>query len=225
MKKTAFIVALVLCAILAMGSTAIAGQKGPTSTPMTASFRDKFPGSSNYVSPPDRIGSDGQGMYVDGVTHVKAIIDYLTDFDLDTNTGGGSNIRYLYLDFGAPCIPNSNPLCKTPPSAPFPSATVDAYLSTYHGALTTMVYGDSHSVGLAVNFPGWFIRFGIPPWETETTTVQVRCVGPQTGTCDTWEIEASPTDVGKLLKVSKRGMEDNGSFYMPFKLTVQKLPK
>ncbi len=233
MKRSVCIVAFVVSAILAITSPALAGQKGSGSNiPMTAVFRDDCltPWLGPECSGPlDRIGSDANGTwpfpYTNGVDEVLAVINTAGDFELDTNTNSGRIFRALYLDFGAP-VP-ADPM----PISPFPMldfAFVDAYLSTHDGALPTMVFGTVRDVGLAVNFPGWSVRFGIPPWEANTSTVKATCVGPETpgSPCDTWEIEAAPTAVAKLLKVGRKGQtEDHGNFYMPFKVTVHKLTR
>ena len=69
----------------------------------------------------------------------------------------------------------------------------DAYLSTQDGAPPTMRSDTVRDVGLAVNFPGWSVRFGMPPWDEGTTPVRATCVGPETpdSPCDTWELEAA----------------------------------
>jgi hypothetical protein len=81
-----------------------------------------------------------------------------------------------------------------------------------------MAVGSSKRTRLAVNFPGWFIRFD-PLQYPSTSNVLVRRLSEMT-----WELEAAPTDIGKLLQVSTvRGrmvLTDHGDFFLPFKLTV-----
>ena len=205
MQKSYRVVALGLCGILAIGSVAIAGQKGGADTSTPATFLD---------DPLDRIRSDGHATYVNGMDDVKAIIDRAGDFDLDTNMGGGPTLRRPYLDFGAPASAGASP--------PFVSDTVGAYLSTGGGALTQMAVGDSAHARLNVNFSavglGWFIRFD-PTQYQGTSTVLVSRVS-----ADTWVILAAPTDIGKLHGYSTKGKMvslDHGNFFLPFLLTVR----
>jgi len=233
MKRRIAIIAWVWCGILAITTPVLAGQKGAGSNmPATATYRNDcltvwLGGACS--EPLDRIGSDANGTwpfpYTHGVDGVAATINAAGEFQLDTNTDSGRLYRALYLDFGAP-VPD-DPM----PVSPFPMLDfgfVDAYLSTAGGALTTMLAGAARDVGLMVNFPGWSVRFGIAPWDEGTTPVRVTCVGPEApgSPCDTWELEAFPTAVAKLLKVSRKGQtEDYGNFYMPFKLTVHRLTR
>jgi len=140
---------------------------------------------------------------------VKAIIDGIGDFDLDTDAGG-QPIRKLHLDFGAPTSATSDP--------PFASGFVDAYFATKGRGMLDMAVPSSKRMGLAVNFPDWFIRFD-PTQYDDTSNVLVTRIS-----ADTWEIEAAPSDIGKLLRVQtvrgKTVLTDHGNFFLPFKLTV-----
>jgi hypothetical protein len=144
------------------------------------------------------------------VEHVKAILDGLGDFDLDTSAVGGQPIRLLFLDFRAPASGSS--------TAPFLSGTVDAYFSTGGGGLPDMAVGSSKRMRLSVNFPGWFIRFD-PVQYPSTSNVLARRLSDAS-----WELEAAPTDMGKLLQVStvrgKMVLTDRGDFFLPFRMTV-----
>ena len=81
-----------------------------------------------------------------------------------------------------------------------------------------MAVNSSKRMRLAVNFPGWFIRFD-PNQYTGTTNVTA------TRTSETsWDIEAAYNNIGKLLQVSsvkgKLVLTDRGNFFLPFKVTV-----
>ncbi len=236
MTRNVLIIAFGVSALLMLASPTLAGQKASTvSTPMTVTFRDDcFTWVSASVpcrgSSWDRIGSDSNGTwpfpYENRIDGVAAAMTAGGDFELDTNTSAGRTYRTLFIDFGLP-VP-ADPL----PGSPFPMFTyayVDAYLTTYGGSLHTMISGEPpRAIGLMVNFPGWSLRFGIPPWDAGTSLVQVTCVGPAIpgSPCATWEIEGSPTTVGKLLKVSRKGQtEEFGNFYMPFQFTIQSGPQ
>ncbi len=229
------IVAWVLCVILAIASLALAGQKGSGSTtPLTATFRNNcfWQGWEGFefpcVEPPDRIGSDPNGVwpfpYTNGVGEVKVIIDAAGEFVLDTNTNTGRISRSLYVDFRASDPPGEG-LPDHPSWELLGYAWVDAYMITAGGAFTTMRPGDTRPVGLAVHFPYWSVHFGYLSSEEDTDKVQVTCMSATpAGQCDTWEIEAFPDTTAKLLLVSRKGQtEDYGNYFMPFKLTVSRL--
>ncbi len=207
--------ALGLAALIAGGLIAGAQLVGPgvfgakaNEIPVTATFRDD-------AALPDRIGSDGLGTYIDGVDHVRAVLDGRGDFDLDTNSTGGPTVRTLFLDFRTPASPTANP--------PFATSTVQAFISTGAGGLPQMAIGSSTRSKLAVNFDasgkGWFIRFS-PNEYPDTSSVLVSRVS-----VDAWEIEAAPTDIAKLLSYSTRGklvLTDEGNFFMPLRVVVKR---
>jgi len=207
-KKVCLSLGLWLC-LLAVASIAAGFSKPPTTTPATAQFGD-LPG--------DGIRSDGQGAYFNRVDGVKAIIDGVGDFDLDTNVGSGPTARTLCLDFSTPVPPN------TVASAPFTSGCVDSYLSTGSGDLLQMSPGTSKNINLAAHFAAsgftWFVEFN-PTTYSGTSTVSV--TRSPNGTF--WTIEAAaPTDTAKLLSQSSaKGrtiVTDHGNFYLPMRLTV-----
>jgi hypothetical protein len=229
MKRSILIFASVLYAILAIASPGLAGQKGST-IPTEATFRNNCQLASDCdpALPYDRIGSDRMVpypyTYLNGSDEVKVVIDSSGEFILDTNTNSGRIYRSLYVDISDPVSPGQ----PFPPAFALGYGWVDAYVVTQAGGLSAMVSGSSHFAGLAVNFPGWSLRFGLPPGEQDTSLVQVTCVGPAPSgsPCDTWELEAAPTAVAKLLSVSSKGQtKDYGNFYMPFKVTVHKLTR
>ena len=88
--------------LLAQNQNAADAAKGggsSSNTSVTATFRDAsiLPDGTGI---PDRIKSDGGGAYVNGVGNVKAIIDGVGDFDLDTSDSpGATETRWVFLDF------------------------------------------------------------------------------------------------------------------------------
>ena len=200
-------------AIATCGASAIGLRAGLTSDiPMTAEFR-------NDVQTPDRIMSDGLGLYIDRVDQVKAILDARGDFDLDTNTAGGPAFRRLVLDFTSPA---SCPAAGCQP--PFATGAEDAYLSTGAGGLPAMPVGAAVGSTLAVNFyPGgdlqWFLRFN-PSQYPDTSNVVVTRLS-----ADTWAIEAGSNAIAKLLSAPTKGkmvLTDRGNFFMPFRAVVRR---
>lgn len=181
----------------------------PSNIPMTATFRD------NLTDPPDRILSDGGGMYIDNVDEVDCVLDGSGDFALDTVTSK-TVIRHFFLDFRAPASPETSP--------PFASSLEEGYMNTFHGAnLPGIPVGTAIRTNFQVHFTaagsGWFIRFQ-PNQYPDTSNVLVRRTAE-----DTWEIEAAPTDIAKLLSYPTKGrfvLTDHGNFFMPFKIVARK---
>jgi hypothetical protein len=173
-----------------------------TGIPLTADFRD---------APGNQIGSDGLGPYVNGAQSVKAVFDGRGDFDLDTNTGGGANIRTLSLNLSQPASSASG--CTPPFSSP---TKVDAYMSTGVGGLPGLTVGQSVASTLAVHFGGWFLEFD-PSLGTSTVTVT------HTST-NTWTIEAASNAIALLQKATqtkgKIVLTPCGTFFMPFEVTA-----
>lgn len=183
----------------------------PSETPSTAEFRNDF-------QVPDRLMSDGMGLYVHGVDQVKAVFDARGDFDLDTNSSGRPALRRLVLDFTAVAgCPAAG--CRPP----FATSAEEAYMSTGAGGLLNMPIG-SIRTKLAVNFfPGgdlqWFLRFD-PSQYPDTSNVLVTRLD-----ANTWTIEAASTDVAKLLSAPTKGklvLTERGNFFMPFKVVVRR---
>ncbi len=75
-------------------------------------------------------------------------------------------------------------------------------------------------VTLAAGGVQWFVRFD-PGQYPETSNALV------TRTTDTWEIQAGPGDIAKLLSAPTRGklelvLTDRGNYFMPFKIVVRR---
>jgi len=204
--------AVLLSAAFLSGASNPTHRGGPSSQiAMIADFRD------DGVLP-DRIKSDGLGSYVHGLDQVKAILDATGNFDLDTVVSKPV-IRKLFLDFAA--------VASCPEAgcwAPFESGLEDAYMSTGGGGLPNMAVGASIRSKLQVTFASgvgtqWFLRFD-PGQYPETSNVLVTRTAS-----DTWEIQAAPTDVAKLLSAPTKGrlvLTDRGNYFMPFKIVVRK---
>jgi len=181
----------------------------PGTTSMTAVFRDGLPES-------DRVKSDLTGAYVDGLQGVKAIIDGLGDFDLDTDTGG-QGFRTLFVDLDN-CASTS---CSRPFSG---GAHVDAYLSTGAGGLPAMAVNASKASKLQILFitptapdTQWFLRFDTASYPTTSTVTVTRTA------LNEWTIEAASGAAAKLFSATTRGklvLTDRGNYYVPFKVTV-----
>jgi hypothetical protein len=190
--------------LLAVSTALLQAGKKPTPKipiPMTAVFAD---------NEGDRITSDGLGAYADGVEGVMAVIDASGNFDMRV-----SEPRTLTLDFGTPASPDAD--------APFETGSEAGYISTGCGGFEDMAVGESVGSRLAVNFTyggqQWFVRFE-PAQYPDTTNVVVTRTSD-----DTWEIEAGPNDIAKLLSWPLKGRPkttEHGNFHLPFKLAVTK---
>lgn len=177
-----------------------------TGTSTSATFRDD-------MTIPDRIRSDGGGAYVNGQQNIKAIIDGVGDFDLDTSNAGHGT-RTLFIDFTSPASTTATP--------PFSTANVDVYFSTGGGGLPQMAVGDAKMMHVQIILPGnYFLEFN-PNAQPGSSSVMVTRISSTT-----WTIEASATSTAELLKNTtshgKTTVTSEGFFYMPFKITVQEL--
>lgn len=202
MKRACLLLFVTLLTLAGLDLSA-RGSKNPSQTSMVATFRSD-------VTIPDRIGSDGAGSYTDGLQNVKAIIDGVGDFDLDTSASGAGT-RTVFLDFSMPASTGANP--------PFTTGYMDVYLSTGGGGLPQIAVGFSKSMNIRVNLPGYFLDFN-PNTYPDTANVLVTRTAS-----DTWTIEAASTGIAKLQLVTtvrgKTVLTDEGNFFMPFKLTVK----
>jgi hypothetical protein len=209
MKKSILVAGLVLWAILALTSAAIAGQgRGkPQTTQVTFAFIDSLD--------PLGIGSDKGGPYSEPYVDKAIIGPTGYDFELDVTP------RTLCLNF-----------TNATPPFPLKNGCVDAYLSTsfVNGSLLTMSDGDSFLyAGLAVVFgtPGenWNILFnrGSAYNDGVTSSVTIACI--QGTPCEIWTIEPSGGAIAKLVSFPTKGKaveRNHGYFNMPFGLTVTK---
>ena len=96
-------------------------------------------------------------------------------------------------------------------------------MSTGCGGFEDMAVGESVGSRLAVNFTyggrQWFIRFEPAQYPDTSNVLVTRTLD------DTWEIEAAPTDIAKLLSWPIKGrpkMTEHGNFFLPLKLVVVK---
>ncbi|HET9400334.1 MAG TPA: hypothetical protein VFO34_05240 [Candidatus Acidoferrales bacterium] len=172
----------------------------------SATFRDD-------TTIPDRIRSDGAGPYVNGQQDIKAIIDGVGDFDLDTSNAPHGT-RTLFIDFTSPASTSATP--------PFTSANVDVYFSTGGGGLPQMAVGDAKTMHVQIILPGgYFLEFN-PNAQPGSSSVLVTRTSS-----NTWTIEASATSTAQLIQTTtshgKTTVTNDGFFYMPFKITVQQL--
>lgn len=178
-----------------------------TGTSTSATFRDN-------TNLPDRIRSDGTGPYVNGQQNVKAIIDGVGDFDLDTSNSGRGGTRTLFVDFTSPASTGATP--------PFSSANVDVYFSTGGGGLLQMAVGTAKMMNVQIILPGsYFLEFNPNAHPGSSSVIVTRT------SSTTWTIEASATSTAQLIQSTtshgKTTVTSEGFFYMPFQITVQQL--
>lgn len=173
--------------------------------PMIDTFR------SNTADPPDRIRDDGKGSYIHKIDQVRAVLDMQGDVNLRTNNSPKPDIRTLFLDFGAPASADATP--------PFSSAYTKAIVVTVDGHLPNIAVGSSirskFQVLFSIGKTGYFIRFGSAKYPDTSDVLITRTAS------DTWEIEAGPTDVAKLLTGDAADIP-LGNFFMPFKFVTKK---
>ena len=178
-----------------------------TGTSTSAAFRDD-------TNLPDRLRSDGAGPYVNGQQNVKAIIDGVGDFDLDTSSSGRGSTRTLFIDFTSPASTGATP--------PFSSANVDVYFSTGGGGLLQMAVGSAKMMHVQIILPGYYFLEFNPSAQPGSSSVLVTRTS-----VSTWTIEASATSTAELIENTtshgKTTQTNEGFFYMPFKITIQQL--
>jgi hypothetical protein len=218
MKRGVFVVILALCAVLAVGSTAIGGTPtGPI--PMYAQFRDNcrptVSGSDCLLGlpqAPDRVGGDFEGGYTDRVAGVESVIDREGNYHFHTNGYGPTSIRHLWLDLldGSGTRPFVNNYAKDA------SFTTGGTVSLLEMKVSTEKEPVPYVGRLAIEF-GMGIATetwnGMLLFDTVTITRLDQ---------DMWTISASGV---KNVKVTDRDRQVMGTYAMPFSLTVKTLPE
>jgi hypothetical protein len=218
MKKTFLLTA---CFVLFLGLIVAFADKPQYSTkPATALFRDNFLGEV-----PDRIGSDGYGIYVDKVDRVSCWVDAYGIFFLKTWTSGSK--RKLFIDFANPVTEAEDPK-NYGQETPFLSGYFNGYVQNYdvNVNLWDMDIGKSNPTNFRVIIEaGWTVRFN-PEERPGTTRILVTRISSDSWVFETVKDEELTTgDIGKLYKIEtvnkKTVWYDHGNFHLPFKVTVK----
>jgi hypothetical protein len=188
--------------LLSGHSSTLAAQK-VTKTPASFTFADRAVGAGGG---PDRIASDGFGVYSDGADRVTCVVFSSTgDARLDT-TLSANPLRVV--DYDA-----SQRISGTGPTASFVSTgTVDIQ------ALAQMHVGDSKLTGAAfTNSIGQFI-FLANEGGSYVTATRLDAHTWTITTDDPYQLGAG--DVAVLIQTVKNKSYKTGTYHMPFQLTV-----
>lgn len=225
--------------ILSLGVFIVAtsAAKPPTATPVTATYR--CPTTIDCVVP-DRIAGDPGGPYVGNLTTMLgAFLNSEHDFDLRLSNGGN---QLLFLDFREPantppCV--STNTCRragayffdtvtTYSTQPAPALVnpVDAAGTHLANGFLDVPIGATMNATAKINFPDpsgralvWTVRFN-PTLYPGSSYVSVTRID-----ANTWAVEANGSQVAKLVASPDGGTRkqtDEGSFAMPFRVTVTK---
>ena len=231
-RNSTFVVIVVGCLLAAtVGVLGLAAQgRGRGKVSLIGTFRDSFA---------DRIMSDFQGPYIDREGVVVSISGN-GGFRLDINSSGRKGIRNFKLNF-SDCV--SDPAdCRPPFTEALVGTTVGSFaiLGVVRG-VGDLGVGQSAMLNARV-----IVRDVVDPddGEVEEWFLEFRtfddpdnvCFGSGSGQllvrhpdADTWEIEASTTNLACLRsRASKPGgdssIEFHGTYDMPFKLTLTRKP-
>jgi hypothetical protein len=217
MKRGVFIVILALCAVLAVGSTAIGGAPtGPI--PMYAQFRDNC---RPTVSPrdcllghpqtPDRVGGDFEGGYTDRVAGVESVIGREGNYHFRTNGYGPTSLRHLWLDLSEGS--GTRPFVYN--YAQDASFTTGGTVPLYEMKVSTEKEPIPYVGTLAIEFG---MAYATETWKGMLLFDKVTITRLDQ---DMWTISASGD---KNVKVTDRDRQVMGTYAMPFSLTVKTLP-
>jgi hypothetical protein len=196
------LVAIIGLSLLSGHSFSLAAQK-VTTTAASITFADRTVGADGG---PDRITSDGLGVYADGTDRVSCVLFSSTgDARLDTTLS--MNPARL-IDYDA-----SQVISGTGPAASFVSTgTVDIQ------ALAQMHVGDSKLTGAAFTTSIGQFHFLVNEGGSYVTATRL---DPHTWTIttdDPYQIGAG--DVAVLVQTVKNKSYKTGTYHMPFQLTV-----
>ena len=199
------------------------GGGGGGTIPMTATFRD-FQGDDEDPVP-DRLMSDGLGVYIEKVDKVGAGISTRGNFRLTLTKGNQPAIRTLFYDF-SDCASLDPADCTPPFQNGFSVRGANVVTSGSGIDLLEMFVGqvrDDLRLILMLDLDSvekgqWQIFFD--PFNancSESTFVTVERIS-----VDTWEIEAGLDDVACLKEQAGGGeMIFSGLYHMPFKFTIK----
>lgn len=239
-RKRLCYVGLALCLTIAVIS--VGAQKRTTYTPVRLGVTIETADSSGT---PSQIQSDGQYDYYDGTDGVAASLDQNGNLIIDFQTTS-TPLRHVNFNYSRPFPPNDTQ--SQPPSGP----QADSYLATLqrnedsaYVALQNMAVredGNDHAQCVRL---GWTFNSqdGATQWRNSFQRnlspfdISQTSYGVVTRTnADTWEVEPKgspcpglpnsglPT-VARISHNSTRGKlvhNDDGLYYMPFKLTLRR---
>ena len=196
------------------------GGGGGGTIPMTATFRD-FQGDDEDPVP-DRLMSDGLGVYIEKVDKVGAGISTRGNFRLTLTKGNQPAIRTLFYDFSDCVSPGE---CTPPFQNGFSVGPANVVTSGSGIDLLEMLVGavrDDLRLIMSLNLDS--VENGL--WQIRFDPSNANCSGSTFVTverisADTWEIEAGPEDVACLTKQAGGGEHIfSGLYHMPFKFTI-----
>jgi len=165
----------------------------------------------------DRVMSDGNGPYIDGVDKVSTAVGHEGSFYLKRSRGNQEAIRKLILDFSQ-CDSD----CTAPPCSPACTALRGKVGGGGSGAinLSAMNVKSTDVIALFINMHlgadngGFFtLYFDSSRLNCASAHAQVTRTS-----ADTWEIEGQTACLEEL-----NGSVFRGNYNMPFKMTVQAL--
>lgn len=197
------------------------GGGGGGTIPMTATFRD-FQGDDEDPVP-DRLMSDGLGVYIEKVDKVGAGISTRGNFRLTLTKGNQPAIRTLFYDFSdcvspGECFPPFIEGISVGPASVVTSGSgidlLEMFVGEVRDDLRLILMLDLATVENGQ----WQIFFD--PFNaicSDSTFVTVERIN-----VDTWEIEAGPDDIACLRKQAGGGEHIfSGLYHMPFKFTIK----
>ena len=175
---------------------------------------------------PFRIGSDGLGVYKQGINSVAAIVQGIGDWELDTKS---SSLRKVRIDFGDPVIGSgANP--------PFQSAIVPTRFISKCAAwnifMPAMLLGQQANCPLALGVTYNGTTYAVRSSENYAGTEPARwtCLARNSTKCVGWEMVPSVVQVDgqqkirmQLIRLASRPHDPDvllGQFYMSFKIGV-----
>jgi hypothetical protein len=175
---------------------------------------------------PFRIGSDGLGVYKQGVNSVASVIQGIGDWELDTKT---SSLRRVRIDFGDPVIGSgANP--------PFQSAMVPTRFiskcASWNIFMPGMLVGQQADCPLALSITYDGTTYAVRTNENYAGTEPARwtCLARNSTKCVSWQMVPSVVQGDgqqkirmQLIRIPARTRDPEvllGQFYMSFKIDV-----